>query len=298
MWPDFASELSEATGIPSQLRADGALMIAHDRDAAEALERAIVFRAELGLEVKRLLASEARELEPALAPTVRLAASLPTEQSVDPRWLSQALADAARSAGAILLEEMGVSSLLRAGDRVGGVRLTDGSSVTASRVVVAAGAWSGTLGEVPVRPVKGQIVRLRDPGGAGLLSRVLRFEGGYLVPRGDGRYTLGATVEEQGFATSLTANAAYQLLRDASRVLPAVLELELEEITYGFRPGTPDNVPVIGNDSLKGLLWATGHYRNGILLTPVTAQLVLAALDGSPHPDDALLAPANSADRD
>lgn len=297
MWPDFASELSEATGSPSQLRADGALMVAHDRDAAEALERMIAFRTELGLEVRRLRPSETRELEPALAPNMRLAARLPTERSVDPRWLSQALAEAARGAGAVLMEGTEVASLLRAGDRVTGVHLANGSSVTAGRVVIAAGAWSGAFGELPVRPVKGQILRLRDPAGAGLLSHVLRFEGGYLVPRGDGRYTLGATVEEQGFDASLTANAAYQLLRDASRVLPGVLELDLEEMTCGFRPGTPDNVPVIGNDSLQGLLWATGHYRNGILLTPVTAQLVLAALDGSSHPGDALLAPANSAGR-
>jgi glycine oxidase len=134
---------------------------------------------------------------------------------------------------------------------------------------------------VPVRPVKGQIMRLHDPAGPGLLHRVVRMRGGYLVPRGDGRYVLGATMEDRGFDTAVTAGAVHDLLRDAAEVLPGVLELVLDEASAGLRPGTPDNAPVIGPGALDGLHWATGHMRNGILLAPVTAELVLAGLDGA-----------------
>ena len=134
---------------------------------------------------------------------------------------------------------------------------------------------------VPVRPVKGQILRLRDPAGPGLLRRVLRFRGGYLVPRGDGRYVLGATVEERGFALAPTAGGVYELLRDAHELVPGVSELEIEELSVGLRPGTPDNAPAIGAARSHGLIWATGHYRNGILLAPLTAELVVGVLAGA-----------------
>jgi glycine oxidase len=148
--------------------------------------------------------------------------------------------------------------------------------------VVASGAWSGALPGVPVlpvRPVKGQTLRLRPrTGEAPLLERPVRYEGGYLVPREDGSVVLGATVEEQGFSTTLTAGGLYELLRDASELVPGVLELEVTESLAGLRPGTPDNAPLIGE--LDGVVFATGHHRNGVLLTPVTAELVAALLTG------------------
>jgi glycine oxidase len=157
--------------------------------------------------------------------------------------------------------------------------------------VLAAGPWSARIEGLPagaqirVRPVKGQILRLRDPAGPGLLSRVVRFEGGYLVPRGDGSYVLGATVEERGFDLSPTAGGVYELLRDASELVPGIDELRIEELSVGLRPGTPDNAPVIGPGALEGLVWATGHHRNGILLAPLTAELLLPTLLGeSPGP--------------
>jgi glycine oxidase len=167
---------------------------------------------------------------------------------------------------------------------VTGVVLADGSRVRAAQVVLAAGAWSSEIeglpehARVPVRPVKGQILRLRDPAGPGLLERVVRFEGGYLVPRGDGRYVLGATVEERGFERQPTAGGVYELLRAARELVPGILELQIEELGVGFRPATLDNVPVIGRGALEGLLWATGHHRNGILLAPLTADLLADAL--------------------
>ena len=137
---------------------------------------------------------------------------------------------------------------------------------------------------VPLRPVKGQILRLRDPAGPRLLERVVRLEGGYLVPRPDGTYVLGASVEERGFDTALTAGAVWELIRDASEVVPGVLELELAEAAAGLRPATPDNAPVLGPGALDGLVWATGHFRNGILLVPVTAELVAGGLAGEAWP--------------
>jgi glycine oxidase len=142
---------------------------------------------------------------------------------------------------------------------------------------------------VPVRPVKGQTLRLRDPSGPGLLRRGVRFEDGYLVPRADGRYVLGGTVEERGFDQSATAGAIYELLRECHELVPGVSELVIEELCVGLRPGTPDNLPAIGPGALDGLVWATGHYRNGILLAPLTAELVLGVLTGSGG-DERLLA--------
>jgi glycine oxidase len=111
---------------------------------------------------------------------------------------------------------------------------------------------------------------------------VVRFEGGYLVPRGDGRYVLGATMEERGHDLAPTVGGVYELLRDAHELIPGVAELQIEELNVGLRPGTPDNAPVIGRGALEGLVWATGHYRNGILLAPLTAELVVEFLAGVP----------------
>jgi glycine oxidase len=129
---------------------------------------------------------------------------------------------------------------------------------------VAAGARSAELAGVPVRPVKGQILRLRDPAGPGLVTRTIRTPTAYLVPRRDGRYVLGATVEERGWNRAPTAGGAFELIRDLSEVVPGVLELEVEELSAGLRPGSPDNLPLIGPADRGGLHLATGHYRNGI----------------------------------
>jgi glycine oxidase len=284
MWPDFARELEQVAGIDVGLRRTGTLLLARDADEAGELERQHAFREELGLPVKRLLPSQARELEPALAPTVRLALEAPDDHSVDPRLVLAALERACRRAGVQLREGASVTRVEVAGGRVRSLQEASGESISPGEVVVAAGAWSGGIeglpGEASVRPVRGQIMRLRDPAGAGLLRRVVRYQGGYLVPRGDGRYVLGATVEERGFRELPTAGGLYELLRDAHELVPGCSELELEELAVGFRPGTPDNAPSIGRGELGGLVWATGHYRNGILLAPLTAELVAALLAG------------------
>ena len=297
-WPAFAAELAERAGADLGYRRCGTLLAARDADAAAALERELAFRESLGLAVERLLPSRARDLEPALAPTVRAAAAAPDDHAVDPRRVLAALAAALRAAGGELREGAEVTDLETSGDRATGVRLAGGERLAAGSVVIAAGAWAGSLAgvpadaRVPVRPVKGQLLRLRDPAGPGLLERVLRTEDFYVVPRGDGDYVLGATVEERGFDDAVTAGALHDLLRDAVEVIPGITELELVEARAGLRPGTPDNAPAVGPSRLDGLHWATGHYRHGVLLAPLTADLVVDGLTGAaPGANAALLAP-------
>jgi glycine oxidase len=288
-YPPFVAELARACGEDPGYLACGTLAAARDRDEAEALERELAMRQGLGLPVRRLRASEARELEPALAPALRLALDIPDDHAIDPRRLTAALARAASEAGASVCTGAEVTEVAIAHGRVAGVRLTGGERVPAGQVVVAAGVWSGALGgipdpaRVPVRPVKGQILRLHDPAGPGLLTRALRMQGsGYVVPRGDGRYVLGATVEERGFDTTVTAGPLFELLRDAIELLPGLSELVIDELSAGLRPGTPDNAPALGPGAIPGLHWATGHYRHGVLLTPISAEIVVGMLAGEP----------------
>jgi glycine oxidase len=289
----FCAELAEASGRDPGLRRVGTLVVARDADEAEALERLLAFRRSRGLEVERLRPSQARRAEPALAPTLRLALDVEGDHSIDPRRLVAALADALERAGGELRRAR-VRAVRTAGDRVAGVELDGGEAIDARAVVVAAGVRvpevEGIPDAVPVRPVKGQVLRLRDPRGAGLVERTIRGEQVYLVPRGDGRYVLGATMEERGFDTAPTAGGVYELVRDMSEIVPGVLELEIEELEAGLRPATPDNLPAIGRGSVDGLVWAAGHHRNGILLTPVTAELVAGALAGDPAPGWAVAA--------
>ncbi|MGO9974421.1 MAG: glycine oxidase ThiO [Solirubrobacteraceae bacterium] len=286
LYPDFVAGVRERSGIDPLYRQFGTLLVARDRDEAEALERERAFREQLGLPVRRLLASEARRLEPALSPSLRLALEIPDDHAVDPRRLTAALAVALRADGGELRSGAEVSEVLLAGERVRGVRIAGGATVSAGAVVIAAGPWSGGVAglpvhaRVPLRPVKGQIMRLRDPAGPGLLSRVLRMQPGYLVPRGDGRYVLGATMEERGFDTTVTVEAVHTLLRDAVELVPGVTELVIDETGAAIRPGTPDNMPMVGPGALGGLYWATGHHRHGFLLAPVTAEMMARELAG------------------
>ncbi len=289
LWPAFAEQLRAASGVDVGLLRTGTLLLARDDDEARELERQIAFRDSLGLATERLRPSQAREREPALAPALRLALEAPDDHSVDPRLVLDALRGACAGAGVRLREHAPVARVATddAG-RVLGATLAhgdgDGELVRAERVVLACGPWSAQLdgaGEpVPVRPVRGQLLRLRDPRGPGLLRRVVRYDGGYLVPRADGAYVLGATVEERGFDVQPDAGGVYELLRDAHELVPDVAELKIEELCVGLRPGTPDNAPAIGFGERDGLVWATGHYRNGILLAPLTAQLAVGLLAG------------------
>jgi glycine oxidase len=285
LWPQYAALLEHDSGSEVGLMRSGTLLVARDEDEARELDRQLALQRSLGLTVERLRGSEARAREPGLAPNVRVALELPGDHSVDPRRVLSALRAACETSGVEVREHAALAGVRLDDGRVAGAELAGGELLPAASLVLAAGAWSGDIdglpaGEcMPVRPVKGQIMRLRDPAGPGLLQRVLRFQGGYLVPRPDGRYVLGATVEERGLELGATAGGVYELLRDARELVPGVLELEIEELATGLRPGTPDNVPVIGRGSIPGLVWASGHHRNGILLAPVTALLVAHVLE-------------------
>jgi glycine oxidase len=280
-YPAFCAELAAVTGIDPGLRSEGTLVVARDRDDAEALERLAALHARHDLRAERLLPSAARRAEPALAPTVRLALDLRDDRSVDPRRLVEALRAAVRAAGGEVRAPVRVARV-----RAGAVGLDDGTELEGGAVVLAAGAAAGNLAPagaaLPVRPVKGQVLRLRDPRGPGLVDRTIRTQDAYLVPRADGRYVLGATMEERGWDRTPTAGGVFELLRDMSEVVPGVLELELDEVLAGLRPATPDNLPALG--FADGVLVAAGHHRNGILLAGLTGDLVAGLLCGEPLP--------------
>jgi glycine oxidase len=292
LYPGFVAELEATAGESVDYVRAGTLLLARDEDEAQGLERELALRNRLGLAVERLRPSTARRLEPALAPGLRLALSAPADHAVDPRRLTAALRTSAVAAGVDLREGTAASALLRSGARVSGVRLDDGSELGAGATVLSAGVWAGQIeGLEPwvnaaLRPVKGQIMRLRDPGGPGLVTRVLRMSGAYIAPRDGGRYVLGATVEERGFDTTVTAGAAFALLREVGELIPGISELVIDEFAAGLRPGTSDNLPLIGPVSgAPGLHLALGHGRSGILLAPITAELVVDELLGRPVPD-------------
>jgi glycine oxidase len=295
-WPAFATDLAAAAGRPVGYHATGTLIVAADDGDRAWVEELHDFQRQLGLEVQWCTGRAARRLEPALSPAVRGAVWVAADHQVHNRMLVEALFDAATAAG-VDVHRHRVDTVERAGGRVTGVRLDDGAVLAAPTVVVAAGSWSASLGGLPVgavppvRPVKGQILRLRAAEHAPRLGRTVRgIVGGssvYLVPRQDGSVVVGATMEERGFDTAVTAGAVYELLRDAHRVVPGVTEMVLDEAVAGLRPGSPDNAPVVGRAAVPGvdgLVLATGHHRQGILLTPPTADAVAAMVTGEEPP--------------
>lgn len=286
-WPDFARRLTERSGSSIGYRECGTVLVARDRDDLEAIEEIAAFMAELDLAVERLRTRDMRRLEPALAPRTRGGIHVPGDHQVDNRALVDALHATCERLGVRAVRQR-VTAVSTAGGRAEGVVLGDGREVRASIVIVAAGAGSGRIDGVPplpVRPVKGQLVHLRDRSGEPLCQRNVRGLDVYVVPRSDGRLVVGATVEELGTDTTVTAGATLELLREAYDLLPGVAELELREVTAGLRPGTPDNAPIIGATEVDGLVVATGHHRSGILLTPITAEMVTSlVLDGTTAP--------------
>jgi len=290
-WPAFAAELLQASGMDVELRQEGTLVVALTADDQARLNHQLVFQHKLGLPLQWISAAETRRREPHLAGKLAGAVLSPEDHQVDNRKLASALRIAAEAAGASISEHRPVGAISSNGGRVDGIALADGSKVAADVVVLAAGAWSRGIAGIPtelrppVRPIKGQMLALRMDPAAPLLNHVLWAPGAYLVPRRDGRLLVGATVEEKGYDTSLTAGGVLTLLEAAWRVVPAVEELPIDEMWVGHRPGSRDDAPILGAGPLDGLIYATGHHRNGILLTPITADATARlVLDGVAEP--------------
>jgi glycine oxidase len=302
-FPDFAAELEAATGEQVGLRREGTLAIAYDAGDYAALMRLTAFRRSAGLDAEELDSRACRKLEPFLTPDVHGGVRFGTDWSVDSRRYASVLRSAAQAAGVRIVR----GRVAKVNQRDGGgwsVGLADvqaggrpEGSLDCAQVIVAAGCWTGQIGGLPgrlqaaIRPVKGQLLRLRHPAGlppvlTHTIRATVRGTDLYLVPRADGELVVGATQEERGDQVA-TAGAVHDLLRDALSVLPVTSELELAEVCVGLRPGTADNGPVVGPAGQRaGLLIASGHFRNGILMSAATADAALAYLTGQ-QPDPA-----------
>ncbi|MFE4825852.1 glycine oxidase ThiO [Streptomyces sp. NPDC056672] len=294
-YPEFVAELEEASGHETGYRACGTLAVALDTDDRAELRELHALQRRSGLASEWLTGRECRRLEPMLAPGVRGGLRVDGDHQIDPRRLASALLTACERAG-VVFHRAWAERLSVVRDRATGAVLDGGRALTADQVVVAAGSLSGRLAGVPddvlppVRPVKGQVLRLTVPRPyAPFLSRtvraVVRGSQVYLVPRENGELVVGATSEELGWDTTVTAGGVYELLRDAHELVPGITELPLTETGAGLRPCSPDNAPLLGPTALPGLHLATGHHRNGVLLTPVTGDALAAALTTGELPD-------------
>ncbi|HEX9623134.1 MAG TPA: glycine oxidase ThiO [Streptosporangiaceae bacterium] len=289
-YPDFAAELTEVTGASVGFRRSGTLLVGYDADDMAMIAEHARLRESFGAASQRLSARECRRAEPLLGPAIAGGLLVEDDASVDPRRLTSVLLSAFKTAGGTHRPHA-ATRLLTSGDRATGAELADGSKISAGQVVLSAGWASASLDGLPagvappLRPVKGQIVRLRPTQATlsaglppALVGRTVRglVQGSsvYLVPREEGELVVGATQEELGADTTVTAGGVWQLLRDARAIVPGITELELAESVAGLRPGTPDNAPVLGPSAMPGLVLAAGHFRSGVLLAPITADLI------------------------
>jgi glycine oxidase len=300
-FPGFAAELEEAARSSVGLRREGTLAVAYDPDDRAALQRLTGFRRSAGLDAQELDSRACRQLEPFLAPGVRGGVLFAADWSVDSRRYVAALRAAAGAAGVTFIKDRVTAVRTGADGAVTAARLAGGDAsgrdaggpgeIESAAVVIAAGCWTAGIAGLPetlrdaIRPVKGQLLRLRHPAGMPSAARrtiraLVRGADVYLVPRADGELVVGATQEERGHDVTVTAGAVHDLLHDAMSVLPVTGELALTETCVGLRPGTPDNGPIVGPAGPPGLLVATGHFRNGILLSAATADAVAAWLTG------------------
>ncbi len=283
-YPEFVATVEEASGRAVGYRSKGTLEVLLAGEAGRELSTLIALHHGLGLPTEALRLEEALEMEPALSRHALAVALLPYEASVDNRALTEAVLAAAARQGVEIRAATPVTSLLRQGGRCSGV-VAGGDQVSAEHVVLAAGCFSSEIEGVsryaPTRPVRGQMVALRSS--RVRLTRVLRSAHGYIVPRDDARpqkLVAGSTLENAGFEKSVTAGGLAQILSAILELAPGLAGTEIVETWSGLRPDTPDHLPVLGPTDVEGLVMATGHYRNGILLAPVTARLVREWLTG------------------
>ena len=275
LYPEFVAQVEEISGRNVGFRAKGTLEALFSRDTKAELSTIIALHHGLGLQAEPLRVEDARELEPALSEEVEAAVLRPNEASIDNRALTNALLEAARRCGAEIFPGSGVKAIWREGNRCAGLQLQN-EKVEAKWTIVAAGCFSETIEGVakyaPVRPAKGQMVALRADDVE--IQRVLWSDKIYLVPRNDGRILAGATVEHVGFDKRTTAGGIQKILSAAIELAPDLTNARIEETWAGLRPDSPDHLPILGPTDVDGLLIATGHFRSGILLTPITARLI------------------------
>ncbi len=271
----FLDELSDDTGDRIPIDPRRTLMVAFDRDDTERIRRLYEFRLQLGLPVEWLQGSEAREREPLLSPKVTAAMSLPDGGQVNNRRLVDALKRAFTKRGGSLREHTPVTSITIRNDRAVGVTTSE-SEIASRHVVLAAGCWSAQIDGVPaalrppVRPVKGQMISLRQSDDVAF-GHVVRSTDIYVVPKDDGRLLVGATQEEKGFDKTPTAGEVMRMLERAWEAVPSIYDLPIDSVDVGLRPGSRDHLPIIGATPISDLYYATGHFRHGILLAPLTA---------------------------
>jgi len=289
LWPEFARELHAASGIDPELRTDGLMIAATNRDEAEQLRHDHSFLQQQGVPAQWLSGVEARRREPYLRAGLPGALFSPNDGQANNRQLVLALAAAARAAGAQIHEDTPVEALETERGRATGL-VVNGETVSAEAVVLCAGAWSRALdgvpeaAQAPIRPIKGQMLSLRMDPAQPLVRHVLWAPKVYLVPRRNGELLIGATVEEKGFDDAMTAGGVFALLEAAWRAIPAIEDLPIVEMWAGHRPGSRDDAPVLGQTPVDGLYLANGHHRNGILMTPLSGQAVAAEiLSGRRH---------------
>ena len=275
LYPDFVARVEEISGQDVGFRAKGALEALFSRDTARELSTHVALQHGWGLKAEAISAEDARELEPALSPELEAAVLRPDEASVDNRALTRAVLEAARKSGVEIFAHREVQGVWRERERCAGLLLKD-DKISAKWTIVAAGCFSASIGGVatyaPVRPAKGQMVSLR--GERTKIERVLWSDKIYLVPRNDGRILAGASVEYVGFDKEITAGTSDKLLSGAIELAPDLANARVEENWAGLRPDSPDHLPILGPTDIEGLLVATGHFRSGILLTPITARLI------------------------
>ena len=275
LYPEFVANVERISGQIVGFRPFGTMDALFSRDATRDLSTLIALHHGLGLQAEPLRPEEARELEPALSPEVEAAALRPEEASIDNRALTQAVLHAAQKSGAEIFPDHAVQAIWREGSRCAGLKLRN-ENVSAKWTIITSGCFSanieGVAAYAPVRPAKGQMVSLRAD--ELKIRRVLWSEKIYLVPRNDGRILAGATVEYVGFDKHVTAGAIEKILSDAIELAPGLTNARIEETWAGLRPDSPDHLPIVGPTDLEGLLIATGHFRSGVLLTPITARLI------------------------
>lgn len=275
IYPKFVRMVEEISGQSTGYRPKGTLQALFSRDAREELSTVIALHHGLGLKAEPLRAEDARELEPSLSEDLEAGVLRPDEASVDNRAMTQAVLEAARRSGVQFFPGSSVDAIWRKSGKCVGLSLKN-EKIAAQWTVIAAGCFSASIEGVaayaPVRPAKGQMIALRADDLK--IERVLWSEKIYLVPRNDGRILAGATVEYTGFEKSLTAGGIEKVLAGAIELSPGLANARVEETWAGLRPDSPDHLPILGPTDIDGLLIATGHFRGGILLTPITARLV------------------------